>query len=261
MIATSVDPNGHIFPLAFAIVKEEYIDSWFWFLIALRTYVTQRKGICLIFYRHVGINVVVRDVATRWTPPYAHHRYCLRHVVSNFNDKYKNKVLKHLAYKAGCQHQPCKYEKCMEEIKRLNDKSVEWYAKMDNKKWTQAYYGGFRYVLMTTNIVECINGVLKRARMLLITALVHATVYQCVTYFENHRVDIWAQIANGDMYITYAMTKVTNYEAKASRHFVRIFDQETEMFDVTTTVHGFHMDKRDNKQVVNLKDCKCTCNK
>ena len=32
------------------------------------------------------------------------------------------------------------------------------------------------------------------------------------------------------------------------------------MFDVTTATHGLHMDKGDNKQVVNLKDYKCTCN-
>ena len=57
------------------------------------------------------------------------------------------------------------------------------------------------------------------------------------------------------------MTKVTNYEAKASGHSVRIFNRETEMFDVTTTAHGFHMGKGDDNQVVNLKDCKCTCNK
>ena len=98
-------------------------------------------------------------------------------MVSNFNEKYKNKVLKDLAYKARCQHQPRKYEKCMEEIKRLNDKNVGWFAKMDTKKWTQAYDSGFRYGLMITNIVECINGVLKGARMLPITALVHATFY------------------------------------------------------------------------------------
>ena len=92
-------------------------------------------------------------------------------MVSNFNEKYKNKVLKDFTYKAKCQHQLRKYEWCMEELKRLNDKCVGWFAKMDTKKWTHAYDGGFRYGLMTTNIVECINGVLKGARMLPITAL------------------------------------------------------------------------------------------
>ena len=36
LIATSIDTNGHIFPLAFVIVKVESQDSWSWFLIALR---------------------------------------------------------------------------------------------------------------------------------------------------------------------------------------------------------------------------------
>ena len=131
----------------------------------------------------------------------------------------------------------------MEELKRLNDKCVGWFAKMDTKKWTQAYDGGFRYGLMTTNIVECINGVLKGARMLPITALVEVTFYRCVTYFEKCRVEIRARIANGDMYTIYAMTKVANYESKASGHSVSIFHRENEMFEVTTAAHGFHMDK------------------
>ena len=137
--------------------------------------------------------------------------------------KCKNKVLKDLAYQSGCQHQPRKYEWCMEELKRLNDQCVGWFAKMDTIKWIQAYDGGFRYRLMTTNIVKCINGVLKGARMLPITALVEVTFYRCVTYFEKRRVEIRARIANGDMYTIYAMTKVSNYETKASGHSVSIF--------------------------------------
>ena len=101
LIATSIDPNGHIFPLAFAIVEEKSIDSWSWFITALKTHVTQREGICLIYDHHAGINGVVRDVANGWN-----HCYCLKHVVSNFNEKYKNKVLNNLAYQAGCQQQP-----------------------------------------------------------------------------------------------------------------------------------------------------------
>ena len=97
MITTYVDPNGHIFPLVFAIVEEESIDSWSWFITALRTHVTQREGICLIFDRHAGINGAIRDVASEWN-----HRYHLRHVIGNFNEKYKNKVLKDLTYKVGC---------------------------------------------------------------------------------------------------------------------------------------------------------------
>ena len=55
LIATSIDANGHIFPLAFAIVEEESSDSWYWFFYTLRSQVTQREGIRIIFARHAGI--------------------------------------------------------------------------------------------------------------------------------------------------------------------------------------------------------------
>ena len=65
LIATSIDTNCHIFPLAFAIVEEESHNSWSWFLIALRRHVTQREGICLITYHHAGINAAIRNPSVR----------------------------------------------------------------------------------------------------------------------------------------------------------------------------------------------------
>ncbi|XP_010656657.1 uncharacterized protein LOC104880719 [Vitis vinifera] len=254
LIATSIDGNGHVFPLAFAIVEEESQDSWSWFLIALRHHVTQREGICLISDRHAGINAAVRNLSVGWSPPHAQHRYCLRHVVSNFNDKFKNKVLKELAYRAGCQHQPWKYERYMEELKRLDEKSVAWFSKLDTQKWTQAYDLGYRDGWMTTNIAECINGVLKGARMLPITALIQLTFYRCVSYFETCRAEIRARMAVGDVYTTYAIEKFRRAEAKASGHTVTIFHRIHETFEVITALHGFHMDKGRNKQVVKLNE-------
>ena len=107
-------------------------------------------------------------------------------------------MLKDLVYRAGSQHQPRKYEACMTELKRLDDKCLEWFKRLDTKKWTLAHDGGHRYGWMTTNIAECINGVLKGARMLPITALVRLTFYRCVSYFETRRTEIQSRIANGD---------------------------------------------------------------
>ena len=82
-------------------------------------------------------------------------------MASNFNDKYRNKMLKDLVYRVRFQHQPRKYESCMIELKRLDEKCLEWFNMLDTKKWTLAHDGGHRYGWMTTNIVEYINGVLK----------------------------------------------------------------------------------------------------
>ncbi|RVW33626.1 Serine/threonine-protein phosphatase 7 long form-like [Vitis vinifera] len=192
-------------------LMEESHDSWSWFLIALRHHVTQREGICLISDRHAGINAAVRNPSVGWSPPHAQHRYCLRHVVSNFNDKFKNKVLKELAYRAGCQHQPRKYERYMEELKRLDEKSVAWFSKLDTQKWTQAYDLGYR-------------------------------------------AEIRARMAVGDVYTTYAIEKFRRAKAKASGHTVTIFHRIHETFEVITALHGFHMDKGRNKQVVKLNE-------
>ena len=101
LIATSIDANGHIFPLAFVIVEEESQDSRSWFLIALRRHCTQGEGICLISDHHARINAAIRNPSIGWSVPHAQHRYCLRHMVSNFNDKFRNKILKDMAYRSG----------------------------------------------------------------------------------------------------------------------------------------------------------------
>ncbi|RVW93256.1 Serine/threonine-protein phosphatase 7 long form-like [Vitis vinifera] len=86
---------------------------------------------------------------------------------------------------------------------------------------------------MTTNIAECINGVLKGARMLPITALVQLTFYRCVSYFETRRADIRARMAVGDVYTVYAIEKFRRAEAKASGHTVTIFHRIHETFEVS----------------------------
>ena len=103
---------------------------------------------------------------------------------------------------------------------------------------------------MTTNIVECINEVLKGARMLPITTLVQLTFYRCVSYVDTCRGEIRARMTCRDMYIEYAVNKFTRAEAKASGHTVSIISRNNQMFEVITTLHGFHMDKGHNKQVV-----------
>ena len=110
LIATSIDANRHLFPLVFSLVEEETTYSWSWFFFAMRSHVTQRDGICLIYDRHEGIELASQNVKVGWTPPCAHYRYCLRHMANNFNEKYRNKVLKDLVYKARSQHQPRKFQ-------------------------------------------------------------------------------------------------------------------------------------------------------
>ena len=91
---------------------------------------------------------------------------------------------------------------------------------------------------MTTKIAKCINRVLKKARMLPITALVQLTFNRCVSYFDTLRGEIHVIMTCGDMYTAYAVNKFTRVEAKASRYSVSIIFRNNQMFEVITTLHG-----------------------
>ncbi|TYK18257.1 uncharacterized protein E5676_scaffold411G001980 [Cucumis melo var. makuwa] len=180
LTALSIDANGHIFPLAFAIVEGENASSWSWFLYALRQYVTDRDGICLISDRHRGILSVINNEEIGWSEPRAFHRYCLRHVANNFNNKYKSKQLKDLVFRAD----------------------------IDLQKWTQSHDNGYRYGWMTSKAAECMNGVFKGARMLPMTSLVRLTFYRTILYFERRRAEISEAVDRGEVYTEYAMKKL-----------------------------------------------------
>ena len=52
----------------------------------------------------------------------------------NFNEKFRNKVLKDLVYKVRSQYQPHKFQLCMEELKKLNEKYIHFFDKIDKEK-------------------------------------------------------------------------------------------------------------------------------
>ena len=187
LIATTIDENGQIFPLAFAVVDKECTTSWRWFLTCIREYVTKRQGICLISDRHSSFKSAMGNTNDNpwWNPPYAYHVYCLRHVISNFNKKFNDVKLKKMATRAGMQRQVRKFDRDIRRIEELNPDAADWLKKISVHKWTASHDGGRRYDIMTTNLSECFNGVLKNVRFLSITALVQLTFYRLVMYFEQ----------------------------------------------------------------------------
>ncbi|KAF7821323.1 uncharacterized protein G2W53_026778 [Senna tora] len=101
LIAMGQDGNRNIVPLAFAIVEGETKEAWAWFLFRVREFVVGRQeGVCLISDRSTGC-LVVEDEAVGWQPPLGHHVYCICHVASNFNTKFRSNPLKKLLKNAA----------------------------------------------------------------------------------------------------------------------------------------------------------------
>ena len=107
-----------------------------------------------------------------WDAPYAYHRICMRHLVSNFMTHFKDKLLKNLVYKAAIATTPRKMNRHMAIIGRINSEAQQWLEAIPLQLWALSHNGGRRYGIMTTNMSEVFNSVLKGARSLPLTALV-----------------------------------------------------------------------------------------
>ena len=52
--------------------------------------------LCVIADKHLGIMAAMTNVHLGWTEPDAYHRIFMRHLASNFMNRFKDKTLKNL---------------------------------------------------------------------------------------------------------------------------------------------------------------------
>ncbi|KAK8928310.1 hypothetical protein KSP39_PZI017346 [Platanthera zijinensis] len=82
LIAVCIDANNGLFPLTFAIVESECIESWEWFMNRLKVMlpiIPSRPDLCIISDKHAGL---IKGVSTEL--PWARHIHCLRHLRENY---------------------------------------------------------------------------------------------------------------------------------------------------------------------------------
>ncbi|XP_057761012.1 uncharacterized protein LOC130981430 [Arachis stenosperma] len=139
LVAVSQDGNNNIVSIAFAIVEGETYNAWHFFLSNLRQHVVTRDGVGLISDRHKSINAAVER-------------------------RYSRTVRE--------------YEVRYQRLRERGEAYTNWLNRISREQYALAFDGGYRWSHMTTNLVECINSVLKGARNLPITALVKATFYR-----------------------------------------------------------------------------------
>uniref|UniRef100_A0A2N9EWJ4 SWIM-type domain-containing protein n=1 Tax=Fagus sylvatica TaxID=28930 RepID=A0A2N9EWJ4_FAGSY len=260
MIAMATDANNGIYPLAFAVTEKESKNTWRWFLRFLKKHVTKNREICIISDRHKGIMN-----AMKWSklqPLNAYHRFCIRHLVSNFNTRFHDKRLKNMIQRAGEHNQLRKFNATMDSIRQYNKDAAKILDEQtDVDKWTLAKDGGRRYGAMTTNLSECFNGVLKGARNLPITAMVEFIYFKLVHYFNDRRVKTQAQLSSGQAFSTHAMEIFQKWSEKASLHHVIEFNREEGTFQIQTQPSLTSMNKGNHRHVVKLGDRTCSCGK
>ncbi|RYR13636.1 hypothetical protein Ahy_B04g070530 isoform L [Arachis hypogaea] len=252
LVAVSQDGNNNIVPIAFAIVEGETSDAWHFFLSNLRQHVVTRDGVGLISDRHESINAAVERSNGAWSPPRAFHMFCIRHIESNFLQKFKAPYLQKLVVSIGYSRTVREYEVRYQRLRERGEAYTNWLNRIPREQYALAFDGGYRWGHMTTNLVECINSVLKGARNLPITALVKATFYRLNELFTRKRAEAEARINAGHVFSEVVASKLHANQLASGNIQVSCFDRQNEVFEVREMPSGLEF-------AVDLRGLRCDC--
>ncbi|KAL0373617.1 UNVERIFIED_CONTAM: hypothetical protein Sradi_3277400 [Sesamum radiatum] len=130
----------------------------------------------------------------------------------------------------------------MEEIKSLNPEAYDWLGNIDKTQWTLAHDGGWRTGILTTNMSEAVNGVLKGARRLPIVPLVEITLNRSAQYFLQRTARANRMVMDNQQWADYAFRLFEARQAEAIHHIMQKFDynqQSASVITLSTTGQGF----------------------
>ncbi|XP_072071621.1 uncharacterized protein [Arachis hypogaea] len=252
LVAVSQDGNNNIVQIAFAIVEGETSDAWHFFLSNLRQHVVTRDGVGLISDRHESINAAVERSNGAWSPPRAFHMFCIRHIKSNFLRKFKAPYLQKLVVNIGYSRTVREYEVRYQRLRKRGEAYTNWLNRISREQYALAFDGGYRWGHMTTNLVECINSVLKGARNLPITALVKATFYRLNELFTRKRAEAEARINAGHVFSDIVISKLHANQLASGNIQVSCFDRQNEVFEVREMPSELEF-------AVDLRGLRCDC--
>ncbi|XP_025604127.1 uncharacterized protein [Arachis hypogaea] len=252
LVAVSQDGNNNIVPIAFAIVEGETSEAWHFYLSNLRQHVVTRDGVGLISDRHDSIRAAIACSNGAWSPPRAFHMFCIRHIESNFLRKFKAPYLQKLIVNIGYSRTVREYETRYQRLRERGEAYTNWLDRIPPEQYALAFDGGYRWGHMTTNLVECINSVLKGARNLPVTALVKATFYRLNELFTRKRAEAEARINAGHVFFELVTSKLHVNQRAAVNIHVSCFDRQNEVFEVRECPSGV-------EYAVDLRRQRCDC--
>ncbi|RYR28633.1 hypothetical protein Ahy_B01g052779 [Arachis hypogaea] len=157
-----------------------------------------------------------------------------------------------LFYVTGYSQTVREYETRYQRLRERGEAYTNWLDRIPREQYALAFDGGYRWGHMTTNLVECINSVLKGARNLSVTALVKATFYRLNELFTQKRAETEARINAGHVFSELVTSKLHANQRAAGNIQVSCFDRQNEVFEVRECPSGV-------EYAVDLRQQRCDC--
>ena len=178
--------------------------------------------------------------------PLAHHGICIFHFEKNVLDKFKSSTLIPLIVEAAYAYTKGDFDYLFDEIEASDTEVAEYLRNADFKKWSRAYSPTNRYNIMTSNLAESINSLLKDSREYPIVCLFD-TIRMIMTRWFTERRD------EGDRHIHLSTFKV----GEKMKELYNLKSRWLEVSKINDSEYEVKGDTRD--QVVNFQNRHCSC--
>ncbi|XP_024006412.1 uncharacterized protein LOC112082929 [Eutrema salsugineum] len=159
LIATALDGNSNLYPIAFGVVDSENDLSWEWFLRQLNTVIVDDQSLAFISDRNTSVLKALAKVFTQST-----HGICIHHLMNNVVTFFKTKGLTGLIAKASKEYRVADFERKFNDIKNISPLVGNYLVEAGVEKWARCKFLGFRYDIRTTNPAESMNASLRSPR-------------------------------------------------------------------------------------------------
>ncbi|KAH9770671.1 SWIM-type domain-containing protein [Citrus sinensis] len=181
-IATALDGNNQLYHVAFGVGDSENDASWGWFLMKLKVAIGEVPNLVFISDKHPSIQKNV-NIAF----PNAAYGICTHHLKQNLRAKFKEIEVGAIVELAAKAYRPQHFNYFMNEIQKVDERVVKYLQDAGYEKWAHSHFDGLRYSIMTTNIAESMNYVLKNPRQLPIHKLLASIIDKLREWFCDRR--------------------------------------------------------------------------
>ncbi|KAL0399904.1 UNVERIFIED_CONTAM: hypothetical protein Sradi_2333700 [Sesamum radiatum] len=138
LTAVGIDPNNNIYPIAYAVVRNESGETWEWFLTVLK----QDLNI-LRCYEYTFMSDKQKGLINAFQTifPQSVHRFCVRHMHNNFKTAgFRGLAFKNALWKAARASTIGEYKMRMDEMKMLDASAYEWFIDKPPQAWSRSHF-------------------------------------------------------------------------------------------------------------------------
>ncbi|KAH9652077.1 SWIM-type domain-containing protein [Citrus sinensis] len=172
-VATCLDGNNQLYPLAIGIMDSENNDAWEWFMMKLHGVIGDRPELVIISDRCTAIRRAVLKVFHN-----ASHGVCFYHVKGNIKSQFRmSKALwdqfEPAFINAAKAYGHEEFKRQLEGLWMIYPGAADYLENnVGTCNWARSQFEGRRYSILTTNIAESVNSFMREPRKFPVTHLV-----------------------------------------------------------------------------------------